>query len=145
MAETRGANNGACRGVVAVGASAGGVEALTAMAAGLPEDLPYAVLITLHMPPNAPSVLACIIDRHGPLPAKTASDGEPLEAGRIYVAVPDRHLLVYDHKVLLSEGPTENGHRPAIDALFQGDAMTGHEPQRLDAPRYPDSATSGRG
>ncbi len=103
----QGATNGACRGVVAVGASAGGVEALTAMAAGLPEDLPYAVLITLHMPPNAPSVLACIIDRHGPLPAKTASDGEPLEAGRIYVAVPDRHLLVYDHKVLLPEGPTE--------------------------------------
>ena len=73
MANTQGAKNGACRGVVAVGASAGGVEALTASAAGLPADLPYAVLVTLHMPPNAPSVLAKIIDRHGPLPAR---DGE---------------------------------------------------------------------
>ena len=123
MADTRGPKNGACRGVVAVGASAGGVEALTALAAGLPADLPYAVLITLHMPPGAPSVLAKIIDRHGPLPAKTACDGESLEAGRIYVAEPDRHLLVHDDKVLLSEGPTENGHRPAINALFRSAAL----------------------
>ncbi len=123
MASTRGANNGACRGVVAVGASAGGVEALTSLAAGLPEDLSYAVLITLHMQPDAPSVLAKIIDRHGPLPAKTASDGEPLDAGHIYVAEPDRHLLVHDHKVLHSQGPTENGHRPAINALFRSAAL----------------------
>ena len=123
MASSGGASNGACRGVVAVGASAGGVEALTTLAVGLPEDLPYAVLVTLHMPPNAPSVLAKIIDRHGPLPAVTAGDGDALEAGRIYVAAPDRHLLVYDHKVLLSEGPTENGHRPAINALFRSAAL----------------------
>ena len=123
MAYTRGAAEGACRGVVAVGASAGGVDALTALAAGLPEDLPYAVLITLHMPPDAPSVLAKIIDRQGPLPAKTACDGESMEAAHIYVSAPDRHLLVYDHEVLLSEGPTENGHRPAINALFRSAAL----------------------
>ncbi len=58
MANTVGAESGTCRGVVAVGASAGGIEALIALAAGLPEDLPYAVLITLHMSPGAPSVLA---------------------------------------------------------------------------------------
>ena len=45
--------NGKLRGVVAVGASAGGVEALTKLAAGLPEDLPYAFLITLHLPADA--------------------------------------------------------------------------------------------
>ena len=123
MASSRGAGHGACCGVVAVGASAGGVPALTALAAGLPEDLPYAVLVTLHMPPNAPSVLAKIIDRHGPLRATTACDGDALDAGRIYVAAPDRHLLVYDHEVLLSEGPTENGHRPAINALFRSAAL----------------------
>ena len=123
MANTQGAKNAACRGVVAVGDSAGGVEALTASAAGLPANLPYAVLITLHRPPGAPGVLAKIIDRHGPLPAETASDGESLDAGHIYVAAPDRHLLVYDHKVLHSDGPTENGHRPAINALFRSAAL----------------------
>jgi two-component system chemotaxis response regulator CheB len=109
--------------VVAVGASAGGVEALTHFAAGLPPDLPYAVLVVLHMPVGAPSVLARILDRSGPLPAAQALDQEPLRPGTIRVAVPNRHLLVDDHKVTLSEGPTENGHRPAINALFRSVAL----------------------
>ncbi|MGC2654041.1 MAG: chemotaxis protein CheB [Mycobacterium sp.] len=109
--------------VVAVGASAGGVEALTQFAAGLPPDLPYAVLVALHMPAGAPSVLARIIDRNGPLRAVNAVDGTPLEHGIIYVAVPNHHLLVQDHRILLSEGPTENGHRPAINALFRSVAL----------------------
>jgi two-component system chemotaxis response regulator CheB len=109
--------------VVAVGASAGGVEALTQFAAGLPSDLPYAVLVVLHMPASAPSVLARIIDRNGPLPAMNAVDGTPLEHGIIYVAVPNHHLLVQDHRIHLSHGPTENGHRPAINALFRSVAL----------------------
>ncbi len=109
--------------VVAVGASAGGVEALTHFAAGLPPDLPYAVLVVLHMPVGAPSVLARILDRNGPLPAAQAVDGERLQPGTIRVAVPNRHLLTHDHRIALSEGPTENGHRPAINALFRSVAL----------------------
>ncbi|OBK74892.1 chemotaxis protein CheB [Mycobacterium sp. 1274761.0] len=116
-------DGGALKGVVAVGASAGGVEALTNLVGNLPTDLPYAALVALHMPPGAPSVLAKIIDRAGPLPAVAAEDGMTLEAGHIYVAVPDRHLLVHDDRVALSEGPTENGHRPAINALFRSVAL----------------------
>jgi two-component system, chemotaxis family, protein-glutamate methylesterase/glutaminase len=115
--------NGLPPGVVAVGASAGGVEALTGFASGLPDDLRYAVLVVLHMPANAPSVLAKIIDRSGPLPAMNAAAGTPLEPGQIHVAVPNHHLLVTDHQVMLSEGPTENGHRPAINALFRSVAL----------------------
>jgi two-component system, chemotaxis family, protein-glutamate methylesterase/glutaminase len=113
--------------VVAVGASAGGVEALTNFAAGLPPDLPYAVLVVLHMPVAAPSVLDRILSRNGPLPAAPATDGEPLQPGTIRVGVPNRHLLVHDHRTVLSEGPTENGHRPAINALFRSVALSfGH-------------------
>src|SRR5689334_7371148 len=109
----------ALRGVVAVGASAGGVEALSDLAASLPADLPYAVLVVLHVPAGAPSVLAGILDRSGPLPARSAKGNTPLEAATITVAVPDRHLLVDDHRVMLSEGSTENRYRPAINALFR--------------------------
>lgn len=118
------------RGVVAVGASAGGVEALTTFAAGLPEDLPYAVLVVLHMPPNAPSVLGHIIDRAGPLPAVSATSGAELEAGHIYVGVPNRHLMVWNQRLYLSEGPTENMNRPAVNALFRSVAV-GYGPRAI--------------
>lgn len=118
MADQTGALN-----VVAVGASAGGVEALTSLTAGLPPDLRCAVLVVLHIPASAPSVLARILDRQGALPAMTATSGARLEHGNIYVAIPNHHLLVDDGTIVLSEGPTENGHRPAINALFRSVAV----------------------
>lgn len=111
-------------GVIAVGASAGGVEALTRVVSGLPSDLTLPVVVVLHLPADAPSALARILDRAGPLPAAGARDGAELKPGTIYVGVPDRHLLVDDqHRILLTEGPTENGHRPAINALFRSVAL----------------------
>lgn len=107
-----------------MGASAGGVEALTQFAAGLPAGFPYAVLVVLHLPPNAPSVLPKILDRAGPLHAVAATDGTDLAPGHIYVGRPNRHLLVADDRLILSEGPTENGHRPAINALFRSVALS---------------------
>ncbi|QNI08921.1 chemotaxis protein CheB [Mycobacterium kubicae] len=111
------------RGVVAIGASAGGVESLSSMVSGLSPDLPYAYLVTLHVPPGAPSILARILDRKGPLPAVSAEDGAKLEAGHIYVGRPDHHLLVQYDRIMLSQGPTENGHRPAINAMFRSVAL----------------------
>ena len=77
-----------------MGASAGGVEALQQLAAGLPADLPACVLVVLHVSPTSASVLPGILDRAGPLQATHAEDGSVLEHGRIYVAPPDFHLLV---------------------------------------------------
>ncbi len=108
--------------IVVVGASAGGVEALAELAGLLPLGLPAAVLVVLHMPAYGHSVLPDILSRRGPLPAKHAADGEPIQTGRIYVAPPDYHLLMRDGKILLTRGPAENNHRPAIDALFRSAA-----------------------
>jgi two-component system chemotaxis response regulator CheB len=107
------------RDVIAVGASAGGVESLRALVAGLPPDHPASVLVVLHVPRDAPSALPSILNRSGPLPAATAVDGEPLRPGRIYVAPNDHHLLLLDGHLRLSHGPAENSHRPAIDPLFR--------------------------
>lgn len=109
--------------LIVVGASAGGVEALRDLVRGLPAGLDAAVLVVLHVPRQAPSALPAILGRAGPLPAAHAMEGEPLEAGRIYVAPPDRHLLVIDGRLRLSTGPAENGHRPAIDPLFRSAAQ----------------------
>ncbi|XVV09014.1 chemotaxis protein CheB [Actinoplanes sp. CA-131856] len=105
--------------MVAVGASAGGVEALRSLVAGLPPGYPGAVLVVLHIARSAPSALPSILDRSGPLPARAATDGEPLRSGHIYVAPSDHHLLLLDGHMRLTRGPAENGHRPAIDPLFR--------------------------
>jgi two-component system chemotaxis response regulator CheB len=109
--------------VVVVGASAGGVEALRALAASLPVGLPAAVVVVLHIPSDAPSALAAILHRAGPLPAVTARHGMRLEAGTIFVAPADHHVLVTDGHLHLSRGPRENGHRPSIDPLFRSAAV----------------------
>jgi len=109
------------RDIVVVGASAGGVEALRTLAAGLPEDFPAAVFVVLHVPPTT-SMLPAILTWAGPLPAERAREGVRFEAGRIYVAPPDYHLLLAEETMHLERGPRENGHRPAIDPLFRSAA-----------------------
>jgi two-component system, chemotaxis family, protein-glutamate methylesterase/glutaminase len=110
--------------LIVVGASAGGVEALRRLVASLPETLPAAMLVVLHVPSNAHSVLPSILGRAGRLPVRHASSGEPIEPGVVYVAPPDFHLLVEDSKIDLIRGPSENGHRPAIDPLFRSAAAS---------------------
>jgi len=105
--------------VVAIAASAGGVDALRTLAGALPADFPAAVLVVLHIPPAGPSVLPQILSRAGKLPARHPQDGEDLPAGVILVAPPDRHLAVSDGHVRLLAGPRENGHRPSADILLR--------------------------
>lgn len=108
--------------IVVIGASAGGVEALSQIAAEIPADINAAIFTVLHIPHNATSLLPDILRRAGDLPAVHAASREPIKRGRIYVAPPDRHMIIRDHTVCTTFGPRENGHRPALDPLFRSAA-----------------------
>jgi two-component system chemotaxis response regulator CheB len=107
--------------IVVIGASAGGVEAISTIVSDLPRDLRAAVLVVLHLA-KVRSMLPEILTRAGRLPAIHPEDGDRLEYGRIYVARPDHHLVVGPGNVRVVHGPTENGCRPAIDPLFRSAA-----------------------
>lgn len=108
--------------IVAIGASAGGVEAVLAVTRGLPRNFPAPVCVVVHVPPQSPSLLAALINRGKGLIGASPKDGEVAQPGRAYVAPPDSHLLVRHGRIRLSKGPAENGSRPALDPLFRSAA-----------------------
>ena len=113
--------------VVVVGGSAGALEPLRTMVAALPVDLPAAVVVVVHTPATSSSRLAWLLGHASKLEVATARDGNALEAGHVFVAPPDEHVLVEDGHLLLSHAPRENGVRPAIDPLFRSVARAKRE------------------
>jgi two-component system chemotaxis response regulator CheB len=111
------------RHIIAIGASAGGVESLGKLVRDLPGDIPAAVFVTIHFPPTATSALARILERLGTLRPAQAADHLGIEEGHIYVAPPDHHLLVFRDQMRLYRGPRENGNRPAVDPMFRSAAL----------------------
>lgn len=97
------------RDIVAIGASAGGAQTLTALVGDLPAELPASVLVAQHTAPAAPAMLPDILARAGPMPATLAADGDAIERGHIYVAPPDHHLLVGDDRLLVTGGRGRTG------------------------------------
>jgi len=111
------------RDIVVVGASAGGVEALCQFVHSLPSRLDGSIFITVHFPPDGTIMLPRILRRAGQLPVDHPYDGEPIEAGRIYVARPNSHLLLERRRIRLASGPGDDGRRPAIDPMFRSAAL----------------------
>ncbi|MGH2415855.1 MAG: chemotaxis protein CheB, partial [Microcystaceae cyanobacterium] len=105
--------------ILVIGASAGGIEALKQLVQALPKNLPAAVLVVVHIAAHSTSWLPRILNRSGVLKATHPKDDETIEHGHIYVAPPDRHLIVKRGCIHLARGPKENNCRPAIDVLFR--------------------------
>jgi two-component system, chemotaxis family, protein-glutamate methylesterase/glutaminase len=108
---------------VVIGASAGGIEALSALLPPLPAASRLAVFVVLHVPRERPSLLVEIFARRCALWVKEAEDKENIEPGTIYFAPPDYHLLIERSRQLaLSADEPVHFSRPSIDVLFESAA-----------------------
>jgi two-component system chemotaxis response regulator CheB len=105
--------------IIAIGASAGGIEVLLDLVAGLPADLPASVFVVVHTTPDRRSLLPDLLSERGRLPARHPLHQETIVPGQIYVAPPDNHLVIRPGSMEVVRGPKENGHRPAADVLFR--------------------------
>jgi two-component system, chemotaxis family, protein-glutamate methylesterase/glutaminase len=109
--------------IIVIGASAGGIQAIARILNDLPAGFAAPVLVVQHLGRRVPSYLPEILARTTLLPVSHPHDGELIEPGRVYVAPPDRHMLVRSGAIRLSCGPEENYARPAIDVLFRSAAI----------------------
>jgi two-component system, chemotaxis family, protein-glutamate methylesterase/glutaminase len=105
--------------IVAIGASAGGIEVLLDLVRELPADLPASVFVVVHTSPSHVSALPELLSNRGKLRARHPLHDEPIKPGTIYVAPPDMHLQVRPGAVEVVRGPKDNGFRPAVDVLLR--------------------------
>lgn len=106
--------------VVAIAASAGGITALTQVLSHLPADLPVPVLVVQHLDRRHKTVIAEVLGRRCSLGLKLAEDGEIARPSTVYIAPPDRHMLIGAGAVLgLSDSELVHFVRPSADLLFE--------------------------
>jgi two-component system chemotaxis response regulator CheB len=106
--------------IVAMASSAGGITALRSVLDGLPASFPVPIVLVQHLDPRRETVLAQVLSRRTKLNVKLAEAGELVMAGTIYIAPPDRHLLVEPGGLLrLTTSELVHFVRPAADLLFE--------------------------
>ncbi|WP_207895891.1 chemotaxis protein CheB [Hymenobacter gummosus] len=111
--------------LIVIGTSAGGMPALLQLVAQLPATLPAAVLVVQHLSVDSSGeFLVERLAQHTELQCRLAMHQEPIRLGHLYLAPPDRHLLVKGLRLLVTKGPHENHYRPAADALFRSAAAS---------------------
>jgi two-component system chemotaxis response regulator CheB len=111
------------RDIIVIGGSSGATAPLKEILGRLQPDLPAAVFVVLHIPARSIGILATVVKSAGKLPVREAQHGLGIESGHVYLAAPDRHLLLVDGHMMLGRGPRENLVRPAIDPLFRSAAL----------------------
>jgi two-component system, chemotaxis family, protein-glutamate methylesterase/glutaminase len=114
--------------IVALAASAGGLNALTHVLSALAADFPAALVVVQHLDPRHRSVMADILNRRSRVPVAEAKEADSVHRGRAYIAPPNRHLLVNpDHTLSLTQTQLVHFVRPSADLLFESVAATFRE------------------
>ena len=112
---------GARNALVAIGASTGGIEAITTVVCGLPKTMPPIVIVQ-HLPQPFTRLFAARLNSLCELRVKEAEQGDVLHPGHVYIAPGNRHLRVgrgvSGYVTLLGDDEPAGGHRPAVNPLF---------------------------
>src|SRR5579871_3729461 len=108
--------------IIVIGASSGGIEAISEILSGLPKELNAAIFVVLHIG-SRENHLVQVLGRASNLPVSQAVDGAEIRKGQVYLAAPDNHLLLTPKGMRLVHGRRENFSRPAIDPLFRSAAL----------------------
>jgi two-component system, chemotaxis family, CheB/CheR fusion protein len=103
--------------IVGIGASAGGLEALTQMLEAVPANTGMAFILIQHLAPNHPSSLAAILSRISPMSVTEVEDGDPVLPDQVYVIPPGQDMIISFGRLRLSPRETHGQHRP-IDLFF---------------------------
>jgi two-component system chemotaxis response regulator CheB len=112
------------RDIIVIGGSAGAIEVIGRILSDISPKISAAIFVVVHTGETSPNYLVQIFSKVSPLPVQYASDREPIELGRVYVAPNDRHLLIKAGEMRVVLGPKENNFRPAVDPLFRTAATT---------------------
>jgi len=111
--------------VVAIATSAGGLKALSLVLAALPSNFPPAIVIVQHLDPRHRSLMADILSRRSALSVKQAQEGDKLQPGTVFIAPPNKHLLVNpDGSLSLTQSELVHFVRPSADLLFESVAAS---------------------
>jgi len=111
------------RDIILFGGSAGAIEALQQILRTLPRRFAASLFVVIHTSADGPGMLPRVLSRAGFLKAVHPADGDRIIPGYVYVAPPDRHLILRSNDTLhVFRGPRENGTRPAVDPLFRSAA-----------------------
>jgi two-component system chemotaxis response regulator CheB len=106
--------------IVAIASSAGGISALRSVLSCLPPDFPAPIVIVQHLDPRHRSLMADILSRDTHLQVHQAREGESIRPGHVYIAPPNRHLLISgDRTVMLVDSELVHFVRPSADLLFE--------------------------
>lgn len=106
--------------IVAIATSAGGLVALSQVLGSLPANFPAAIVVVQHLDPHGRTMLPQILARRSPLQVQSARLGDRIQAGTVYVAPPDKHMLINANgMIMLTSSAQINFSRPSADSLFE--------------------------
>jgi two-component system chemotaxis response regulator CheB len=111
--------------IVVIGASAGGLQAITDLVSKLPKHPSMAMFVVLHVSKQSMgSVIAHHLQKNASMTCHIPEDQELIKPGHLYIAPPDHHMMIKGDKIRIHNGPHENRWRPSIDVLFRSAAVS---------------------